>query len=135
MYTGRLQVALYVGNVVRSVDYYQRVLGFTFVGFWDAEGLRFVDRWRSTAPPEHAELRAGDNPIVLQPDDGRERRGRAEYVLEVDDLDLVFRRARANGGRVVDPWVHCTGDRMFTLTDPDGHVWRLVQPRPATVPG
>jgi len=127
MYTGRLQLTLFVRDVPESVDYYQRVLGFSFAGYWSPAARRFVDNGTMVESTDRAELQAGPNRILL-------RKGRqpsisraAEYSLEVEDLDLIHRRAVASGGSTDRPNVESNGARRFTLTDGDGHVWHLYQ--------
>jgi len=127
IYTGKLELTLFVRDLPSSVEYYQRVLGFSFTGYWSAEENRFVDDWASRAPADRAELQAGPNRIVLRQAEERPPSRTAEYSLEVEDLDLVHRRATASGGTAENPRVISNGARRFSLTDADGHVWHLFQ--------
>ena len=127
MYTGRLQITLFVRDVPRSVEYYQRVLGFSLSGYWSPAAQRFVDSGAMIDSTDQAELLAGPNKILLRTAPEQSIRRAAEYSLEVEDLDLVHRRAVASGGLTDRPSVVSNGNRRFTLTDGDGHVWHLVQ--------
>ena len=127
IYTGKLEITLFVRDLPNSVDYYQRVLGFSFTGYWNAAGKRFVDDWTSAASTDRAELQAGPNRIMLRQAEERPLSPTAEYSLEVEDLDLVHRRATASGGAADIPRLASNGARRFTLTDADGHVWHLFQ--------
>jgi uncharacterized glyoxalase superfamily protein PhnB len=127
MYTGKLQITLFVRDVPESVEYYQRVLGFSFSGYWSPAAQRFVDTGSMIESTDRAELLAGPNRILLRKAEAQSALRAAEYSLEVEDLDLVHRRAVASGGLTDRPSVVSNGDRRFTLTDGDGHVWHLYQ--------
>jgi len=83
----------------------------------------------------HAELQVGDSRIMLadeQPQMGY-RSPKAtngtpvSLMLYVDDVDRVFARAVAEGGRAhQDVKNQFYGDRSGTLIDPFGHVWTIA---------
>jgi uncharacterized glyoxalase superfamily protein PhnB len=45
----------------------------------------------------------------------------------VDDVDVLYRRARAAGADVSELELSPQGDRRFTATDPEGQVWVFAQ--------
>ncbi len=62
---GMLQVTLYVAEVVKSVEFYQSVLGLDFRGYWDPGSESIVEKWEHRDPPGYAEVRAGSNRVIL----------------------------------------------------------------------
>lgn len=85
----------------------------------------------------HARLQLGTNEIMLgsvRPDDGIESplelggttQGLCVYV---DDVDAHFERARAAGARIVgDPEDTDFGQRIYHVTDIEGHPWTFSSP-------
>ncbi len=112
----RLRLELFVDDLDRSVDFYQRALGF-----------RLVRR-----DPGYASLVNGSVVLGLGPAaDLPERRGAGvEIVLEVNDLDAAWARVQRAGVRPVEeprdrPW----GLRDFRIVDPDGYHLRVTDGR------
>ena len=118
------RIELFVADLDASIAFYERVLGFVLERRDDG----------------YASLRLGDavlglGPIDKLPPDGpppgftQERlagvRGAGvEIVIEVEDLDAAFARARDHVAEPIRlrPW----GLRDFRLADPDGYYLRVT---------
>lgn len=83
----------------------------------------------------HAEMKIGDSPFMLSdehPDLGHVGPGTlggttVSLMIYVDDVDAVYPRAIAEGGKEMKPLQdQFYGDRSGTLTDPFGHVWTVA---------
>ena len=123
----RCRFELFVADLDVAIDFYTRVLGF---------GLRQRDE--SYAFVVRDEVRIGFGLIADLPptDDGpgfsqeRVLAGRGagvELVLEVGDLNGVYRVVQASGHRVAEPlrrqpW----GLTDFRIADPDGYYLRIT---------
>ena len=129
MFGGNLSVTLLVEDLGRSVEFYQRVLGFTLVGYWSPVRGKTVQVWHEPGSPRRATLQAGRSVVGLRADDaGRDgSTGSAECSIEIEDLDLLHRRVRDHGGRATRPALDAEGSRWFEVSDPDGHVWIFRQ--------
>lgn len=115
---------LIIDGAARAIDFYKQAFGAT-------ETMRF-------GGPDgrigHAEIRIGDSPIMLA-DEVPQMGYRSpqayggtpvSLMLYVDDVDAVFARAIAAGGkevRAVQDQFY--GDRSGSLVDPFGHVWTI----------
>lgn len=109
--------SLTVNDLARSEAWYRDVLGFMV-----------KDRWAEGTHGGGVELVAGTASLSLIQDDfakGRDRKkgeGVRLWLRTVQDIDAVAARVRARGG-VLDqeprdmPW----GDRLFSVSDPDGY--------------
>jgi catechol 2,3-dioxygenase-like lactoylglutathione lyase family enzyme len=130
MFPGPLSCLLYVSDLKRSVAFYRDVLGFDFHGFWDDARHRYELNADRVADCGYAEVFAGKTRIGLhQASPGRVNLGGgAEHHLEVPDVDVfhaeVFGRGAAAGRPEETHW----GWRMFSVPDPDGHVWNFYKP-------
>lgn len=125
-FAGALRLELFVADVERSVEFYQRVLGFATE--------------RTSAG--YASLRRGDAIVGIGAASGLPaghyfdasalggRRGAGvEIVLEVGDLEAAFEAAQAAGARVLSsPSMRPWGLRDFRLADPDGYYIRVTTP-------
>jgi PhnB protein len=115
---------LIVKGGARAIDYYKQAFGAT-------ELMRF-------AGPDgrigHAEVRIGDSVIMLA--DEHPEMGAVSpstiggtatgIMLYVEDVDNVFQRAVAAGGKVERPVKdQFYGDRSGTFVDPFGHKWTI----------
>lgn len=109
--------SLTVRDLVRSLAWYEGVLGFHVAERWD-EGDQLVS----------AEVRAGTVAIILNQDDfakGRDRKfgeGFRIYGNTRQDVDRLAAAIKARGGALAQephdrPW----GTRDFSLVDPDGY--------------
>ena len=121
----RLQMRLLVADLASMRAFYRDVLGLT-VEFDDGD--------------HYVQLRAEDSAIGLFHRDAMREslRGpaataqsdRAMLVFGVDDVDLVARRLRASGVRVVTAPKDMTewGVRIAHFRDPEGNLFEINQP-------
>lgn len=119
---------LYVADVLRSLDFYNEVVG--------AEVAQ-VHAEHEGGPITLAILRLGTFALMLHPQDTNEEEFRDQRVglgmhlqLRVDDVDAFYQHCLDEGailsvsGEPVDQeW----GWREFALKDPDGYVWSIYQ--------
>jgi uncharacterized glyoxalase superfamily protein PhnB len=109
---------LAVANVAASVEFLERAFGFTRgVTLPDGDGqLRYAEMWHRDAVVML--IRKGDATAATT--------GMAALYTYVDDVDRALARARLAGAGVEEaedkPW----GDRVATVTDPDGFKWVLA---------
>lgn len=107
-----------VANVAASVEFLERAFGFT-------RGVVLPD---TDGQLRYAEMRHGDSVVMLirKGDPATATGGVAALYAYVEDVDGVAARAREAGGGVGDaedkPW----GDRVASVTDPDGYRWMLA---------
>lgn len=116
---------LIVKGGAAAIEYYSKAFGA-------------VELFRMGGPDGkigHAEIKIGDSPIMLadeHPEQGHlspQSLGGTStgIVLYVDDVDSVFNRAIAAGGKekmaIKDEFY---GDRIGTLIDPFGHFWHVA---------
>ena len=109
---------LAVANVAATMAFMERVLGFVRgVVLPDADGqLRY------------AEMRHGQSVVILvrKGDQTAATGGAAALYAYVPDVDTAVMQAREAGAGVGEaedrPW----GDRVATVTDPDGYRWVLA---------
>ncbi len=108
-----------------AIDYYKKAFGAVEVFRMPMPGGKIG----------HAELGIGNSHLMLadeHPEMGAvapaaDRRSPVGLLLYVEDVDAVFQRAVAAGGRVDRPVVdQFYGDRSGTFTDPFGHVWTVA---------
>ncbi len=123
-----LQVNLFVADVEKSVRFYKSVFGFHFQGYWDPVSKSASQEWHGAGKPEYAELRVGAARIGLQPvPDASKPPTRVELALHVDDAQQQHQQIKSAGAEPTDlahqPW----GAIMFSVTDPDGFKWQLVE--------
>ena len=111
-----LSASLTVGDIAKSLSWYQDVMGFVVDREYAREGKLMA-----------ASLKAGDVAILLTQDDGGKGADRikgAGFSLQlttVQNIDELATRIKASGGvletePVDTPW----GARVFRLHDPDG---------------
>lgn len=111
-------------DVASALAFLSRAFGFT-------ETLRYDD---PAGYVSHAEMRYGDCTIMLG-DPGPNYRSpkhlgatTVQLHLQVDDVDALCARAREAGAEITsDPEDRAYGDRSFSTTDPEGHVWTFAQ--------
>ncbi|MBX4974781.1 VOC family protein [Rhizobium lentis] len=117
-----LTLELFVQTPERSIDFYQRVLGF------DVQG---------SVSPEYTMLRNGDAVIAinsrsvlsrdhpLRTEIGDRVGLGVEIVLKVANVENAYRKAKESGwplsALAMQPW----GLRDFRLVDPDGYYVRV----------
>jgi lactoylglutathione lyase len=113
-----LNAYLAVANVSASAKFLEQTFGFSRgVALADADGqLRY------------AEMRHGDSAVMLvrKGDATSATSGAAALYTYVADVDRALAQARDAGAGVEEavdrPW----GDRVATVTDPDGYRWVLA---------
>lgn len=109
---------LAVANVTAAMEFLEQVLGL-------ARGVALAD---SDGSLRYAEMRHGDAVVMLvrRGDQLSPSHGAHSLYAYVKDVDSALARARDEGaavGPVEDkPW----GDRVGTVTDPDGYLWLLA---------
>jgi PhnB protein len=109
---------LAVANVNASVEFLERAFGFT----------RGVVLAGTDGQPRYAEMRHGRSVVMLIPKgDATSATGGAPALYTyVGDVDKALTKARTAGAGVSEaedrPW----GDRVATVTDPDGYRWVLA---------
>jgi uncharacterized glyoxalase superfamily protein PhnB len=107
---------------------------------WLAQAFGFETRMTLPGPdgkPMHAEMTTADGVIMMGPTGnmptwkspralgGANTQGLFIYV---EDVDAHFARARDAGATVLkEPEDQFWGDRMYTVTDPEGHGWSFAQ--------
>jgi len=116
---------LLVRGATEAIEFYRKAFGATELDRHPGPDGKLL----------HAEIRIGDSPVMLadeHPDAGFVSPGSVGnttvgLMLYVDDVDTVFARAIAAGGRQVRPVVdQFYGDRSGTLIDPFGHLWTVA---------
>jgi PhnB protein len=107
-----------------AIDFLTRTLGFE-------EVMRFES---ADGGVGHAELRLGDGHVYLgEPGDGYrdpKQLGSVTVLIHVyvDDVDAHFEHAKAAGADVQgEPEDRPYGDRIYRVTDPEGHHWFIAQ--------
>ncbi len=109
---------LAVANVNASIEFLERAFGFS----------RSVVLGGADGQPRYAEMRHGDSVVMLIPkgDATAATGGAPGLYTYVGDVDKALTKARAAGAGVSEaedrPW----GDRVATVTDPDGYRWVLA---------
>lgn len=109
---------LAVANVTASMEFLERTLGFS----------RGVVLPEADGQVRYAEMRHGGSVVMLvrKGDAATASGGEPALYTYVDDVDGVLGRAREAGAGVNvaedKPW----GDRVASVTDPDGYRWMLA---------
>ena len=109
---------LAVANVAASMEFLERAFGF-------ARGVILPE---ADGQLRYAEMRHGNSVVMLVPagDDTSPSGGAPALYAYVGDVDRSLTQAREAGAGVSDaedrPW----GDRVATVTDPDGYRWVLA---------
>ncbi len=116
---------LIIKNAAGAIDFYKKAFG--------AKEL-----FRMPGPDGkvmHAEIKIGDSPIMMADEFpemnclGPQTRGgpTSSILLYVPDVDSLFKRVEAAGGKVVRPLQdQFYGDRSATFSDPYGHMWTIA---------
>ena len=129
MYKGHISAMLYVSDLERSVDFYREKLGFGFTGYWDDVNHRVTDDYDEANRPGYASVEVGESKIGLHLDPEFEAGSRRfELHVEIDDADALHAELSGQGLELTEPKDESWGARMFSVTDPDGHVWDFLQP-------
>jgi PhnB protein len=116
---------LIITGAGEAIDYYKKAFGATELLRMPAPGGKIG----------HAEIKIGDSPIMLadeMPEMGYKSPQTLggtpiSIMIYVADVDAVFDRAVAAGGKIQRPVKdQFYGDRSGTLEDPFGHVWHVA---------
>lgn len=121
----KLTPSFTASDLQRSMAFYRDVLGFV-IG----------DEWREDGELTGCEIHAGAVTFMLAQDDFKKGRDRPKGVgariwcHTAQDLDRLATEIKARGGMLDQepedmPW----GDRIFTLSDPDGFKFTFAQAR------
>ena len=121
-------VFMYVENVMKSLEFYNEIVGATITQIHaESEG----------APVTLAILRIGQFTMMLHPqephaDDFTDTRvGVGMHLqLKVDDVDAFYQHCLDEGAILSvsgEPTDQSWGWREFALKDPDGYVWSIYQ--------
>lgn len=114
---------LVVRNAAKAIEFYKKALGaqelFRMAGEGDAVA--------------HAEIKIGDS-VVMLADETDEYKSPDSFggtpvtlLLYVEDVDAVFPKAIAAGGKELRPVTdQFYGDRSGMLRDPFGHLWNIA---------
>ena len=101
----------------------RRVVEFMKKAF-DAEIVSSLDHPDST--PWHAQLKIGDSMIMIGDTMGEHPDAPCSVYLYVPDVDAVYKKALAAGGRtLMEPEDQFYGDRSGGVKDPVGNIWWL----------
>jgi len=121
-------------GAAQAIDFYTKVFGAT-------EMMRHGGPDGSIG---HAEIKIGDSVIMLA-DEFPEMKFLApptiggtpvSIMLYLEDVDTVFKRALAAGGKQVQALEDkFYGDRAGTLLDPFGHMWTVATHKEDVAPG
>jgi uncharacterized glyoxalase superfamily protein PhnB len=122
-----LRIELFVHDIVTSVDFYQRVLGFQ-PGEQQADGYTPLRNGAVYLALNRLAALPPDHPVQVA---DHERVGRGvEFVLEVADLQAAYAHAVAQQWPLSAPWQRQPwGLHDFRLADPDGYYWRVTEQR------
>jgi uncharacterized glyoxalase superfamily protein PhnB len=123
-------VFIYVDDMVRSVEFYNEVIGAEIVQLHSDE---------EDGPLTLALLRIGDFDVVLHPQEGHEAEFQNTRVgvgvhlqLRVEDIDGYYHHCLDQGAMLSvsgEPEDQPGGWREFAIKDPDGYVWSVYQPK------
>ena len=116
---------LVIDGAARAIDFYREVFGA-------------VEVMRMSGPDGkigHAEIKIGDSPVMLadeSPEQGQKSLrtiggSPVSLMVYVDDVDAVFKRAVAAGGKETRAVANqFYGDRTGGIEDPFGYHWYLA---------
>ncbi|MHC2363869.1 lactoylglutathione lyase [Rhizobium leguminosarum] len=107
----------------KSLDFYQRVLGFEVQGSASAEYTMLKNGDAVIAINSHSVL-STDHPLRI--DTGQRAGFGVEIVLKVADVEGAYRAAKESGWPVSDLALQPWGLRDFRLVDPDGYSIRVT---------
>ncbi|MCA9844710.1 MAG: VOC family protein [Dehalococcoidia bacterium] len=120
---------LWVQDMVRSVRFYEDVMGFELQGEEPADRLDYASLQRGDVHLMLSKLGSTSFPGWRMMDAAADRRGTGgavSFYIEAGDLAKEYARAQRAGGTIVDPiserpW----GQSEFVVADPDGFWWAV----------
>ena len=118
---------LVVKGAAQAIEYYKKVFGAVEVGRMPLPDGKVA----------HAELQIGDSRVMLADENPERGEGYASAAtigaspvslyLYLPDVDQVFEKAVAAGGKVLKPVeLQFYGDRSGFIQDPFGHLWGIA---------
>jgi len=119
-----LRLELFVDDLEKSIEFYTQVLGFERLkGGKDYVPVRSGSVVIGLGPADKLSKQHYFNPELQS-----SRRGLGtEIVFEVDDINDMFDRVKANGHRILSPLIKRPwGATDFRIADPDGYYLRLT---------
>ncbi|WP_184473308.1 VOC family protein [Rhizobium esperanzae] len=119
----QLSLELFVETPEKSLDFYQRVLGFEVHGSASAEYTMLKSGDAVIAINSRSVL-STDHPLWIETGD-RVGLG-VEIVLKVADVEGAYRTAKESGWPVSDLALQPWGLRDFRLIDPDSYYVRVT---------
>lgn len=128
MFVDKPSIMLYVSDLPESVEFYSEVLDFGFKGYWnEADGSVTTD-YAEAGEPSYAEVQVAGGSIGLHFDEAFDmQRPAFELRIEVEDARATYDTLRGRGADPSEPTEMPWGETMFTLRDPDGHVWNFFE--------
>ncbi len=121
-------VFLYVNDVVRSLEFYNEIVGAEVVQIYNEH---------ENGPISLAILRIGNFSLLLHPQEPHSEEFQGQRVglgihlqLKVDDIDAFHQHCLDEGAMLSvsgEPVDQAWGWREFALKDPDGFVWSVYQ--------
>ncbi|MGO8235325.1 VOC family protein [Rhizobium ruizarguesonis] len=119
----QLSLELFVETPEKSLDFYQRVLGFEVQGSASAEYTMLKNGDAVIAINSRSVL-SSDHPLRIA--SGQRAGLGVEIVLKVADVEDVYRAAKESGWPVSDLALQSWGLCDFRLIDPDGYYVRVT---------
>jgi len=129
-FTGVLLPVFYVRDALGSLSFYRDVCGFSTVPFNKHEASEGSEA-ESTGSPVFIRMCAATQEFALHLNDGTyDAVGGVRHYFAVQDVDLHHREIVRRGGSPTEiqdlPWM-----RLFSITDPDGHILFFQTPNRA----
>ncbi|MBX4892076.1 MULTISPECIES: VOC family protein [Rhizobium] len=119
----KLGLELFVEAPEKSLDFYQRVLGFEIQGTASAE-YTMLRNGDAVVSVNARSVLSNDHPVRVE---NGERPGLGvEIVMRVADVEGAYRIAKDSGWPVSDLALKPWGLRDFRLVDPDGYYVRVT---------
>ena len=116
---------LAVDDAAKAIEFYKRAFGAKETVRMDAPGGKIG----------HAEIQIGDSVIMLadpfpqsSTKSPKELGGTAAaFFMYVEDVDAAIQKAVDAGGTIsMEPEDQFWGDRLGSVTDPQGHLWQIA---------
>lgn len=119
-----LRLELFVDDLVASLDFYTRVLGFA-ADEQHADGYLPLTRGTVYIALNRRAVLPEDHPIYISAQD--RPGGGIEIVLEEDDLMAMYEHVKSVGWPLsADLMQQSWGLMDFRVLDPDGYYWRVT---------